>query len=206
MKELQENLFMWSWFSKEKNYNFNSYMLLDGIDCILIDPVEIDIEEIRNIAVPSIIIITNKDHERFAEKLRDEFFAKIYAPELDTSEMELKPDITYKDGDILPGDLIAISINDSKSIGETALLWKERKILFVGDAVIGWPPGECSLLPAAKYKDTKKAKESVKELLKYDFDILLACDGEPILKDAKMAVERFLNRDNVNLSFPVNRN
>jgi len=72
-----------------------------------------------------------------------------------------------------------------KSPGEVALHWPERKILIVGDSVIGNPPGRCGLLPDKVVDDPQRLRESVRGLLGLDFDILLVGDGEPILQNAK---------------------
>ncbi|MBI2130386.1 hypothetical protein HYU10_01310, partial [Candidatus Woesearchaeota archaeon] len=67
----------------------------------------------------------------------------------------------------------------------------------------GWPKGEFSLLPEPKYKNPMQAKESIRELLKYDFDKALVCDGISVLENPKAAIRRFLERKDVFLSLPV---
>jgi glyoxylase-like metal-dependent hydrolase (beta-lactamase superfamily II) len=65
------------------------------------------------------------------------------------------------------------------------LHWPERKILLVGDAVVGDPPGKCKLLPDKVVDDPARFRESARGLLDLDFDILLVGDGVPILSEAK---------------------
>ena len=72
------------------------------------------------------------------------------------------------------------------------MFWKERKILFVGDAMIGDPAGELRLLPEPMYADIVLAKEGLKVLQDLDFDTILVGDGENILTKAKLAVDQFL--------------
>jgi glyoxylase-like metal-dependent hydrolase (beta-lactamase superfamily II) len=72
-----------------------------------------------------------------------------------------------------------------KSPGEVALLWRERRILIVGDAVIGNPPGKCSLLPEKVMDDPVRLRSSVRALLDLDFETLLVGDGVSILSGAK---------------------
>jgi glyoxylase-like metal-dependent hydrolase (beta-lactamase superfamily II) len=72
-----------------------------------------------------------------------------------------------------------------KSPGEIALHWPERKILLVGDAIVGDSPGRCKLLPEKVVDDPARLRESVRGLLALDFEILLVGDGEPILQFAK---------------------
>jgi glyoxylase-like metal-dependent hydrolase (beta-lactamase superfamily II) len=70
-----------------------------------------------------------------------------------------------------------------------ALYWPERRMLVVGDAIIGTPPGRCSLLPDSKMDDPARLRASVRRLLVLDFETLLVGDGVPILKDAKARIE-----------------
>lgn len=72
-----------------------------------------------------------------------------------------------------------------KSPGEIALFWEERKLLIAGDAVIGNPPGRCSLLPEKLMDDPAQLRQSLAELLALDFDILLMGDGVSILSHGK---------------------
>ncbi len=72
-----------------------------------------------------------------------------------------------------------------KSLGEVVLHWPERKILLVGDALVGDPPGKCKLLPDKVVDDPPRFRESARGLLALDFDALLVGDGVPILQSAK---------------------
>jgi len=66
------------------------------------------------------------------------------------------------------------------------LHWPERKLLIVGDAVIGNPPGHCGLLREKVMDDPARLRQSVRQLLDLDFDALLFGDGASILHDAKL--------------------
>ncbi len=141
-----------------------------------------------------------------AYEMRDWFGAEIHIHKSDAPLLKQPPDHTFDDGDILPGNLRAINIPDNKSPGETALLLSQGEgILFIGDAIIGWPRGEFSLLPTTIYKDPKKAREGIKVLLGYDYDTVLVGDGEPILEGGKGAINRFLGRRDMHLTLPVQR-
>jgi glyoxylase-like metal-dependent hydrolase (beta-lactamase superfamily II) len=105
--------------------------------------------------------------------------------------MDLKPSKTFKDGELLPGGLWVIHLQDQKSPGESALFLQQGKgVLIVGDALIGKPPGALSLLSPEKYTDAAKAKAGLRRLLKYQFDAVLVGDGTSILTGAKAAVEQ----------------
>jgi glyoxylase-like metal-dependent hydrolase (beta-lactamase superfamily II) len=65
------------------------------------------------------------------------------------------------------------------------LHWPERRLLFVGDAVIGNPSGACGLLREKVMDDPARLRHSVRNLLELDFDTLLFGDGTPILTGAR---------------------
>lgn len=206
MREIIPGIYTWSWLSKH-GYNFNGYAFKSPDGLVVIDPAimeETDIEELQELGKPAHILLTNKDHERMAYELRDRFKAPIYINEKDSRFLKSSPDHTFNDGDTLPGNLKALNIPDNKSPGETALLLSQgKRTLFIGDAIIGWPKGEFSLLPAGTYKDPQKAQKSTKILLNYDYDAVLVGDGESVLENGKEAINRFLNRRDVQLHLPV---
>ncbi len=55
----------------------------------------------------------------------------------------------------------------------------------MGDALIGNPPGELSLLRDRVLDDAPLLRESVRRLLDLDFDAMLVGDGVPILEGAR---------------------
>ena len=82
------------------------------------------------------------------------------------------------------GPLTIVAV-PGKSPGEIALHWPQRKLLIVGDAVIGNPAGRCGLLREKVMDDPAHLRRSVRDLLDLDFDVLLFGDGTPILQNAK---------------------
>jgi len=138
------------------------------------------------------IIITNRNHTRWSRELQEEFGSEILMNADDADSVDLTVDKTFEDRSMVSGFLQAVVVPHNKSPGETALYWGERKILILGDALIGKPPGELSLLPPEMYADTGLAREGIRVLLDLDFEYLLMGDGEPILKNGKEAIKRFL--------------
>jgi glyoxylase-like metal-dependent hydrolase (beta-lactamase superfamily II) len=208
MKEIYPGIYSWFWLSPKHGYNFNSYALRGDDGLIVIDPVfagEEELGDILELGTPKYIILTNKDHERMAYELRDKYKAKIYINEMDAAFLKSSPDQTFRDRDTLPGNLYVINIPNNKSPGESALLLsKDKGVLFIGDAIIGWPNGEFSMLPREKYKNPHMAKESIRILLDFDYDTVLVGDGESVLGDGKEAVKRVLDREeNIHLTLPV---
>jgi len=90
------------------------------------------------------------------------------------------------------GPFVVVAV-PGKSLGEVALHWPERRILLVGDALVGAPPGRLKLLPEKVVDDPPRLRQSVRGLLTLDFDTLLPGDGEPILQGAKERLKELVN-------------
>lgn len=106
MKTILPNISEWSWFSEEKQINFNGHLLAVGEHRIVVDPPPMNASD-RAITQRGggldYIILTNRDHEREAANFREIFNCQVMAPELDAKEMTLPIDKTFKDGELLPG-------------------------------------------------------------------------------------------------------
>jgi hypothetical protein len=196
MKQILPDIWQWSWFSPEKQIDFNGLLLTVGEHRVLVDPPPMsddDKAQVRSTGQLDYIVITNRDHDRQAATYRQEFRCHVLVPEIDAPQMELKADRTYKDGELLPGGIWAVHLSDQKSPGESALYLQQRSgIMIVGDALIGKPPGALTMLPAEKYANRDKAREGLRRLLKYNFDTILVGDGTSILSRAKDTVSKAL--------------
>jgi glyoxylase-like metal-dependent hydrolase (beta-lactamase superfamily II) len=196
MKQILPGIWQWSWFSPEKQIDFNGLLLTVGEHRVLVDPPPLtDVErvQLRQGGALDYIVITNRDHDRQAAAYREEFHCQVLMPAVDAPQMEIKTDKTYQDGELLPGGIWALQLQHQKSPGESALYLQQGKgIMIVGDALIGKPPGALSMLPTEKYADREKAREGLRRLLKYNFETILVGDGASILTNAKEAVARAL--------------
>lgn len=196
MKQLLPGIWQWSWFSEEKQIDFNGLFLNVGEHRIVVDPPPMTAEAstvIRRQGALDYIIVTNRDHVREALAYQDEFRCQLQVPEVDAPQMDVKPSKTFKDGELLPGGIWVIHLNAQKSPGESALYIQQGKgVLIVGDALIGKPAGSLNLLAPEKYDDVVKARDGLRRLLKYNFDSILVGDGTNILFGAKQAVEHAL--------------
>lgn len=195
MKTIASGIGQWSWFSEEKQIDFNGLVLTFNNQCVIVDPPPINSPDKAMLLslAPTHIVLTNRDHAREAEALRTELQIPVYAPEADAPQMDIAIDTPYQDGDVLPGGLVAIHLRNMKSPGESALLLKQdSRYLILGDALIGKPAGELRLLPAEKFADVDKARESLARLLKYEYEAVLAGDGTSILSGGKDAVRSAL--------------
>ena len=188
METIAPDIRSWAWFSTPHGYNFNGLLIAHPEGNICIDPVQAsaaDVEEIVR-ARPARVLLTNRNHVRAANLIRERTGARVAIHPADAAYARSQGasiDDELRVGERV-GPLVVVGVS-GKSPGEVALHWPDRKILIVGDAVIGDPPGRCSLLREQVMDDPQHLRESVRHLLAIDFDTLLVGDGVSILGGAR---------------------
>ena len=195
MREIVSDILTWPWFSEPHGYNFNGHLVRDPGGNICIDPVEPTADDMETLVREGVawIVLTNRNHSRAANRVRARTGARtvIHANDADHAQNQG----TELDDGLNLGDTVGpFEVVDAagKSPGEVALLWPDRRILIVGDAIIGNPPGQCGILPERVMDDPSRLRGSLRKLLNLDFDILLVGDGEPILRDAKARLKELV--------------
>ncbi len=189
--EVVSGIFTWSWFSEPHRYDFNGHLVRDRDGNVCIDPVQPDDDVLAALAREgvAVIVLTNRNHLRAAEAVRTRTGARVLIHAADAAYARSQGGTI--DGDLTPGErvgpMVVVAV-PGKSPGEVALHWPERRILIVGDAIIGNPPGACSFLREKVMDDPAQLRASVRELLALDFDTLLVGDGKSILGGAKERV------------------
>jgi len=188
MREILPDIFTWSRFSEPHGYDFNGYLVRQTDGNLCIDPVppdEADLDAIARLGVAK-ILLTNRNHSRASNTIRERTRGSVLIHRDDAPHA--RDQGTTIDGELRVGETIGplgVVGAPGKSPGEVVLHWPSRRILFVGDAVIGNPPGRCSLLREKVMDDPARLRRSVLALAALDFDALLVGDGTPILHDAK---------------------
>lgn len=188
MREILPDIFTWSRRSEPHGYDFNGYLIRHPDGNLCIDPVlpdDADLEQIAGAGVAK-ILLTNRNHSRASNTIRERTRAPILIHVADAAHAREQG--TTIDGELRVGEAIGplgVVGAPGKSPGEVVLHWPARRLLFVGDAVIGQPPGQCGLLREKVMDDPPRLRRSVVALLGLDFDALLFGDGTPILRDAK---------------------
>ena len=195
MREILPAVHIWSKLSPPHGYDFNGYLLELSDSAfggnLVIDPVEPTDEELEAIAAKGValVLLTNRNHGRAANAVREATGAKTLINPADRLHAESQG--IAVDGALLIGATFGpLEVVDAagKSPGEIAVFWPDRRLLFVGDSIVGWPAGACKLLPDEKLDDPAQLRASVARLQTLDFDTLLPGDGVPILKDAREPV------------------
>jgi glyoxylase-like metal-dependent hydrolase (beta-lactamase superfamily II) len=188
METILGDVLTWSWFSEPHGYNFNGLLIPDPRGNLCIDPVEPSEEVLGELASKGVsrILLTNRNHVRAANRIRERTGARSYIHPDDAAYARAQGAIL--DGELHLGDKVgALEVIDvsGKSPGEVAFLWPERKCLIVGDAVIGNPPGHFRLLREKVMDDPPRLRRSIQQLLAFEFDTILVGDGVSVIGNAK---------------------
>jgi glyoxylase-like metal-dependent hydrolase (beta-lactamase superfamily II) len=196
MREILTGIFTWPWFSEPHGYNFNGHFIKHPSGNLCVDPVEPGEDDLAEMARQGVarILVTNRNHSRAANKIRARTGARTAIHPADAAHARTEG--AELDDELNPGDKVGPFVvvdSPGKSPGEVVLHWPERKILLVGDALVGDPPGKCKLLPDKVVDDPPRLRDSARQLLSLDFDILLVGDGVPILQGAKERLREFVD-------------
>lgn len=191
MREILDGIHMWSRLAQPQNYDFNGFLVEHGEGNLVVDPVDPaegadDLERVAAAGVAR-IVLTNRNHARAAARLREATGATVAIHPADAAHA--RDQGTPIDAALAVGQQVGpfrVVDASGKSPGEVALHWPGRRLLLVGDVVIGDPPGQLRLLPEEKLDDPAALRASVRRLHdELDFDVLLTGDGEPLLSDAR---------------------
>jgi len=195
MQELLPGILYWGVLSEPHGYDFNGTLVLHPEGNLCIDPVEpsdavLDRLEEEGVAR---ILITNRNHTRAALRVRERTGAPIAIHGADAAharEQGVEPDQALSPGDrVGPFEVRAAP---GKSPGEVVLYDAERRLLVVGDVLIGNPPGELGVLPERVMDDPAGLRDSVRSLLALDFDTVVVGDGVSVAANAKKELEKLV--------------
>ena len=100
----------------------------------------------------------------------------------------VEPELLLKDGDKV-GRLIVIH-TPGHSEGSISLLDVDRKVMFAGDA-IRFMDGKITGPPEQFTLDMNKAKDSIRKISTFDFDVMLSGHGDPLMSEASQKVKDF---------------
>src|SRR2546421_5780409 len=196
LREILPDVFPWHCFSERHVYNFNGYLFHHPSGNIAVDPVEIPdpvLGELARLGVAR-IAITNRNHTRDSRRLRERSAARVAIHPADAAHATAQG--AAIDDELQVGERVGPFVvlgAEGKSPGEVALHWPQRRILVVGDACVGKPPGACALLPESVMDDPAALRKSLTRLAHtVDFDVLLVGDGAPILTGGRAALEKLV--------------
>jgi glyoxylase-like metal-dependent hydrolase (beta-lactamase superfamily II) len=195
MREILPGILTWPWYSARHGYDFNGWLVRHPQGNLCIDPAEMPNEVLEELSEEGVarVLLTNRNHFRASMRVKERTGARIALHPADAAFARGKG--TTVDDELRPGDRVGpLVVVDAqgKSPGEVALHWPDRRILFVGDACVGKPPGECALLADAVIDDKRALIESLRRLAMLEFDALLVGDGAPVLEGGRSALKRLV--------------
>ncbi len=192
-------LFGWGRHQPRWRFDFNGHALVcDGEDeglVLVVDPVEPSSDElsaIRQLGRRFLVVVLNADHERYAEPLAAALEAPLFVPQLDAGSVQAPSIHTFESGQVLPGGWQVIGLSDLKTPGEAVLHHAGRRVLVVGDVLVGDPVTGMRVVPSVQIADRDKALTSIARLRELDFDTLLLSDGVCIPQGGWAVVNGFL--------------
>ena len=204
MREIFSGIFTWGSTYADRPWDLNGYAIALPGGTVLVDPPAPAEADWQKLPMPiTTVVLTNRDHIRDAAQFRTRYGARIVASKDEVSQFSpLTIDAVVRAGDLIGGVLRVIHL-PGKSPGEIGLYLEPAHhptsrdnggILILGDAIIGNPPGALGLIPEEKLDDPTALKGSLPKILDYQFEVLLLCDGQSVLSDAKRKVSEFLGR------------
>jgi glyoxylase-like metal-dependent hydrolase (beta-lactamase superfamily II) len=202
MREIFPGILTWGSTYADRPWDLNGYAIALMGATVLVDPPALEEADWQKVPKPiTAVVLTNRDHVRDAAMFRTKYGAHIVAGKDEVSQFSgLTIDAVVEEGDLIGGALRVIHL-PGKSPGEIALylepayhaVSRDRGgILVLGDAIIGNPPGALGLIPEEKLDDPKTLRESLSRILDYQFEVLLLCDGQPVMSNAKQKLSQFL--------------
>jgi glyoxylase-like metal-dependent hydrolase (beta-lactamase superfamily II) len=201
LRTVTRNLYGWASFHPQWKTDFNSYALKTSEGVVFIDPLRPDpavVEKLKALGEPIGILLTSAHHDRASDWFRKQYEIQVYAHEKATADCETKIDVPLMDGERLPGGVKAVYLPGS-SAGETAYFAKASGgIVLMGDSLLNQGERGLTLLPDAYIEDKRQLLKSLQKLLELNFKIATFAHGEPIVRDAREAIARFVKKPRKN--------
>ena len=171
----------------------HGYALVAYGKVALIDPLPLDPAQIARLGKVETIVIGTPSHQRSAWAYRRDHQAKVYAPE-GYSDLDEKPDATYRDGASLPGGLRPLHAPGPHKAHYAFHLDRKPGVLLCTDLWHVTAQG-IEFLPDKYMNDAGRARESARRLLEVNFDILCFGHGNPIARGARKVVVDLVKKD-----------
>ncbi len=171
----------------------DAYALVANGRIVLIDPVPLDPGQLRHLGKVEAIVLGTPSHQRSAWSYRRDHKAKVYAPE-GWTDLEEKPDVTFKAGDSLPLGLKPLHAPGPAAAHYVFHVDRKPGVLLCSDLLHVGSKG-VEFLPDKYMSDPGKARESARRLLEVDFDILCFGHGDPIMTNARKVLADVVRKD-----------
>ncbi len=148
-----------------------------------------DVERARR---PVAVFLTIFWHERSADEIRQRYGSTVWAPELALERIKIHVTNPFGASERLPGGVRA---HHSSRRGEVTYWLPQPRALVAGDVLLGAAGGEVRVCPDSWLPEDLAPGEfraSLRPLLELPIELLLVSHGEPVLEEAREALERAL--------------
>ena len=196
MREIVPGILTWPWYSARFGYDFHGFLVRRPDGNLVVDPVEPTNDDLDVLTREGVarILLTNRNHFRAAARVRERTGARVAVHPADAAFVRDKGvpvDDALAHGERI-GPFVVVPAA-GKSPGEIALHWPDKRLLLVGDACVGTPPGGLSLLPPPVIDAPDALRQSLRRIAaELDFDTLLLADGESLLRSGRAALQRLV--------------
>jgi glyoxylase-like metal-dependent hydrolase (beta-lactamase superfamily II) len=192
--EIILGLFRFTIHDNRIDYQSDSYVLVQQGRVVLIDPLPMAEQELARFGPVEAICLTASCHERSAWRYRRALKVPVYAPEGGV-DFEEPPDRWYRDGDKLPGGLVAVHAPGPTEAYHAFFLPREGGVLFFGDLLTNAGGAGLAFVPDEYQDEPARTRETVRRLLGMNFTIFCSHHGDPILTGAKDTITRLLSQE-----------
>ena len=196
MREIVPGILTWPWYSARFGYDFNGFLVRRTDGNLVIDPVEPSDDDLAVSRAKASRASSSPTATTIAPppRVRERTGARVAVHPADAAFVREKgvavDDALAHFERVGPFVVVPAA---GKSPGEIALHWPDKRLLIVGDACVGTPPGGLSLLPPAVIDAPDELRQSLRRIAaELDFDTLLVADGESILRGGRAALQRLV--------------
>ncbi|HZC68418.1 MAG TPA: MBL fold metallo-hydrolase [Nitrospirales bacterium] len=173
----------------------DGYVVVEKDRLILIDPLPMNLRDLKKLGTVGAICLTASCHERAAWRYQRSFKVPVYAPRRAVDFEGTKPDRWYGPGARLPGGLKAVHSPGPTDAHYSFYLRKGGGVVFCADLLTNDEGEGLAFVPDEYQDDPNGTRVSVKRLLDLPFRVLCPNHGDPVKTGAKKAIRRALAQD-----------
>ena len=185
---------LWCWgnYDPSAKTDLNSTAIWGRRGMVLIDPIRLatgPLDELVGHARPVAIILTNGNHARSARWYSDRFGIPLMAHSDAVAELGVAVERSLADGETVQD--LAVTAIPGAPAGEIAL-YDASGVLMIGDALIHLESHGFTLLPEKYCIDAALMRQSLRKLLRFEFEVLTFAHGLPLVDRPRQRFEQLI--------------
>ena len=193
LQEVRDGVLVWEAFSPHHKVELTSSAIVADGNLYVFDPIPLMEELLRSLkatGLPRAVILTNENHFRNSEDLRNRWKIPVLAGH--GAEFEGQPTTWLMPGEDLYDGFRVFRLEGGAG-GELAFFHPDSKTLIVGDVLFNLPGHGFGVLPDRYCTDRPKLLQQLRKLLTLDFDLLVMAHGQPIKDDPAARIKELLD-------------